>query len=51
MHCGHERAGWPELFVAGACFILPAVVLTGLLAFLYVEYGKVPAFEPFLYGI
>lgn len=51
MHCGHERAGWPGLFVAGACFIFPAVVFTGILAWLYVEYGEVPAIEPFLYGI
>jgi len=51
MHCGNERAGWKGLFVAGASFIFPAVVLTGILAWLYVEYGKVPAVEPFLYGI
>ena len=36
MHCGHERAGVPGLFVAGACFIFPAVVITGIFAFLYV---------------
>ena len=51
MHCGYERAGYKGLFVAGACFILPAMFFTGLLAYLYVEYGKVPAIEPFLYGI
>ncbi len=51
MHCGHERAGWKGLFVAGLCFIFPAVVLTGLLAYFYVEYGTVPQVEPFLYGI
>lgn len=51
MHCGHERAGWPGLFVAGACFIFPAVLLTGILAYLYMEYGQLPAIEPFLYGI
>lgn len=51
MHFGHERDGWKGLFVAGTCFIIPAVVLTGLLAYLYVEYGTVPAIEPFLYGI
>ena len=51
MHCGHERAGWKGLFLAGISFIIPAVVLTGLLAYLYVEYGKVPAIEPFLVGI
>lgn len=51
MHCGHERAGWPGLFVAGACFIFPAVVITGILAWLYAEYGTLPAVEPFVYGI
>jgi chromate transporter len=51
MHCGHERGGWKGLFLAGISFIFPAVVLTGLLAWLYVTYGKVPAIEPFLYGI
>lgn len=51
MHVGYERAGWPGLFTAGACFIFPAVVITGGLAWLYVEYGEVPQVEPFLYGI
>ncbi|NQX91450.1 MAG: chromate efflux transporter [Flavobacteriales bacterium] len=51
MHCGHERAGIPGLFVAGICFIFPAVVLTGLLAFFYVEYGDVPEIAPFFQGI
>ncbi|MEM8907049.1 MAG: chromate efflux transporter [Bacteroidota bacterium] len=51
MHCGYERAGWPGLFVAGICFIFPAVVLTGFLAALYVQYGTLPAVQPFIYGI
>lgn len=51
MHCGHERGGWPGLFVAGACFIFPAVVITGLLAWLYQLYGTLPEVEPFIYGI
>lgn len=51
MHIGYERAGWLGLVVAGACFIGPAVVITGALAWLYVAYGAVPAVEPFLYGI
>ncbi|MDX1666268.1 MAG: chromate efflux transporter [Saprospiraceae bacterium] len=51
MHCGKERAGLAGLIVAGAAFIFPAVVLTGLLAHLYVTYGQVPQVEPFLYGI
>ena len=36
MHCGHERAGKAGLFVAGISFVFPAVVITGLLAWLYV---------------
>ena len=51
MHCGHERAGWKGLFVAGICFIFPAVLLTGLLAYFYVEYGSIPSIEPLFYGI
>lgn len=51
MHCGHERAGVPGLFVAGFCFIFPAVILTGILGYLYVNYGQLPKVEPFLLGI
>jgi chromate transporter len=51
MHCGHERGGVAGLFVAGISFIFPAVVITGILAFLYVEYGKLPEIEPWVYGI
>ena len=51
MHIGYERAGWRGLFVAGGCFIGPAVLLTGLAAWAYVTYGELPAVEPFLYGI
>jgi len=51
MHCGHERAGVPGLFVAGSCFIFPAVVITGVLAWLYTEYGELPAVAPFVAGI
>ena len=51
MHVGYERAGWRGLFVAGACFIGPAVLLTGLAAWAYVRFGSLPAVEPLLYGI
>lgn len=51
MHCGHERAGWQGLFVAGFCFIFPAVIITGLFAWLYQEYGHLPEIKPFVYGI
>ena len=51
MHCGHERAGWKGLFVAGISFIFPAVVITAVFAWLYQEYGALPKVEPFIYGI
>lgn len=51
MHCGYERAGWKGLFVAGSLFILPAVIITCILAYLYKEYGQIPEVQPFIYGI
>ena len=51
MHCGFERAGWKGLFVAGLTFIIPAVLMTGTLAYFYVTYGDIPDVSPFLFGI
>jgi chromate transporter len=51
MHSGSVRAGWKGLFVAGACFIVPAMLIVLALAILYVEYGTRPAGEHILYGI
>lgn len=51
LHLGYVRAGWPGLFVAGAGFIVPAVLSSLALAWAYVEYGQLPQVTPFLYGI
>ncbi len=51
MHCGHERAGWKGLIIAGACFVFPAVAITMVFAWLYQQYGQLPKVEPFIYGI
>ena len=51
MHLGYERAGWKGLFVAGISFVFPAALLTGILAYFYVEYGHIPQVAPFIYGI
>jgi chromate transporter len=51
MHCGHERAGWKGLVIAGSCFIFPAVVITAVFAWLYQQYGQLPNVAPFIYGI
>ncbi len=51
MHLGYERGGFPGLFVAGMGFIVPAALITGALAWVYVEFGALPAFEPVLAGV
>ncbi len=51
MHIGHERAGLLGLFAAGVCFILPAALIVGGLAAVYVEAGSTPAAQGLLYGI
>jgi chromate transporter len=51
IHIGHEKAGWKGLIVGGLCFILPAVLITGIVAWLYKQYGQLPEVQPFVYGI
>lgn len=51
IHIGQERGGWKGLLIAGLCFIMPAVLLTGCLAWLYKSYGQLPQIQPFVYGI
>lgn len=51
IHCGYYKAGIPGLITAGLAFILPAVLITGVLAYLYVNFGTLPELQPFLYGI
>lgn len=51
IHIGYLRAGWRGLIIAGACFIVPAVLITLVLARLYTAYGSLPQFEPFIYGV
>ena len=51
IHIGYERAGWKGLFVAGSCFILPAMTLVWILAAIYNRYQTLPQIEGLLYGI
>lgn len=51
IHIGHEKGGWKGLIIAGLCFILPAVFITGIFAYLYKQYGQLPEVQPFVYGI
>lgn len=51
IHIGYDKGGWKGLLTAGMCFILPAVFITGIFAFLYQKYGQLPEVQPFIYGI
>jgi len=51
IHIGRERGGGKGLLIAGACFILPAVVITGVIAWLYQRYGRLPQVADLIYGI
>lgn len=51
IHIGHERGGWRGLFVAGICFIGPAVSITLVLAWLYGKYVTLPQVQPFIIGV
>ncbi len=51
IHIGYDKRGWKGMLAAGLCFILPAVFITGIFAFLYRKYGHLPEVELFVYGI
>lgn len=48
---GYEQAGLVGLLAAGVCFVLPAAVMSGALAWAYVTYGSLPRVGGVLYGI
>jgi chromate transporter len=51
VYIGYEEAGWRGLLVAGACFIVPAALMVGVLAWAYVRFGTLPQLGGLLYGI
>lgn len=51
IHIGKKRAGWPGLMIAGLCFIIPAVIITYIFAWMYKLYGHLPEMQPYIYGI
>lgn len=51
IHLGYVRAGWPGLVVAGACFIVPAALMVGALAWAYVRLGALPDAAGILAGV
>jgi chromate transporter len=51
IHIGHRRAGWKGFVVAGAGFILPAVLIVTGFAWAYGRYGSIPEVKGVLYGV
>lgn len=51
IHIGWQRRRTAGLLVAGVSFILPAALITSVLASLYVEFGTVPSAQWLLYGV
>jgi chromate transporter len=51
IHIGYLRAGWAGLVIGGVCFIFPAAILVGIIAWAYVRYGHLPAVAAVLYGV
>jgi chromate transporter len=51
IHIGWARRRWAGLVVAGVCFIVPAMLLTGALAWAYVRFGTRPAAFGLLAGV
>src|SRR4030067_1837341 len=51
IHVGYIRAGLLGLIVSGISFILPAVIITGIFASVYVKFGTLPQASNFLFGI
>lgn len=51
IHIGLKRRGFMGLVVAGLCFIVPAAILTVLVAMAWQRSGELPAVAPLLAGI
>jgi chromate transporter len=51
IHLGYERAGLWGFWVAGICFILPAMLIVWGLAIIYVHYQTLPQLTNALFGV
>src|SRR6185312_10731348 len=51
IHVGWARRRWAGLLVAGASFIVPAMLMTGALGWAYVRFGRLPEAAWLLWGI
>ena len=51
IHLGYIQGGFFGLILAGVCFLFPAVLITGMFAWVYVSFGDLPQIAPLFYGI
>ena len=51
IYLGHLRGGFPGLLIAGAAFILPSALLMCVMAWAYVQYGRLPQIAGVLWGV
>jgi chromate transporter len=51
IHIGWARRRWAGLLVAGVCFIVPAMLITGALGWAYVRFGERPQVGWLLWGV
>ena len=51
IHLGFKRGRLPGLLVAGTCFMLPACLIAGTIAWGYARYGDTPQVSWLMYGI
>jgi chromate transporter len=50
-YIGRLRAGLTGILVAGSCFILPAVLIVGVIAWAYMQFNTLPQVGYILYGV
>jgi chromate transporter len=51
IYIGRRQAGWAGILAAGTCFILPAALIVGVIAWAYVRFGSMPQVVGLLYGV
>ena len=51
IHIGHQRAGWRGLVIAGVCFIVPAMLIVIVCAWIYATFGSLRQVQSIMYGV
>jgi chromate transporter len=51
IHIGLLKRGWRGLLIAGVCFIVPAAILVGIIAAIYVRFGELPRVVGVLFAV